>query len=730
VTLAGSFGGSATSATWSGGAGSFTPNNTTLTATYTPTAGEISAGTVTLTLTTNDPTGPCPAVSDTVTITINPVATVNAGPDQMICAGSGATLAGSFGGSAASATWSGGAGTFTPNATTLTAVYTPSAGEVSAGTVTLTLTTNDPTGPCGSVTDTVIITIIAGPTANAGPDQTVCASSPAVLLAGSIGGSASNGTWSGGAGSFTPNNTALNAMYTPTAGEIAAGTVILTLTTNNPGGVCGAGSDSMTITIVPLAIVNAGPDQTVCSGSGVTLAGSFGGGASSATWSGGGGTFVPNASSPTATYTPSAGEVTAGTVTLTLTTNDPVGPCTAVSDTVTITINQAATVNAGPDQTICAGLNVILAGSRGGSATTATWSGGSGTFAPNTTTLNATYTPSPAEMTAGFVTLTLTTDDPVGLCPAVSDTVTINLINCTLQYALMVADTSNNRIQGFDGTNWAVIGLGTVGSGNGQFRLPEAVAFSFDGQRIYVADTGNNRIQWSTDAGVTWADFATNGTATNQVKAPQGLAVDSAGNLYVSDTGNGRVMRFNNGVPGFGVIIASNGTASGQVGSPRGLAVDSTFRLFVTDETNSRILRINNANTVVAATSGTVIATAGTGMNKVQNPQGITIDSSGTIFVADTGNSRILRWVNANPANASTMALTGSQLGQVNRPEGVTVVQFTSGPFSGGPFLVVGDTSNNRIQGRFIPTGQWSLVGSPNNIGSGVGQFRAPSKIQ
>jgi hypothetical protein len=117
-------------------------------------------------------------------------------------------------------------------------------------------------------------------------------------------------------------------------------------------------------------------------------------------------------------------------------------------------------------------------------------------------------------------------------------------------------------------------------------------------------------------------------------------------------------------------------------------------------------------------------------MNQVRNPQGITIDSNGTLFVADTGNSRILRWVNGNPATATTMALTGSALGQVNRPEGVTVVNFTSGPFAGGPMLIVGDTSNNRIQGRFIPTGSWSLVGSPNNIGSGVGQFRAPSKIQ
>ena len=117
-------------------------------------------------------------------------------------------------------------------------------------------------------------------------------------------------------------------------------------------------------------------------------------------------------------------------------------------------------------------------------------------------------------------------------------------------------------------------------------------------------------------------------------------------------------------------------------------------------------------------------------MNQVRNPQGITIDGSGTVYVADTGNSRILRWTNGNPNNASTMALVGSGLGQVNRPEGVTVANFTSGPLTGGPTLVIGDTSNNRIQGRFIPTGSWSLIGSPNNIGSGTGQFRAPSKIQ
>ncbi|MBI4752594.1 MAG: PD40 domain-containing protein [Acidobacteria bacterium] len=298
------------------------------------------------------------------------------------------------------------------------------------------------------------------------------------------------------------------------------------------------------------------------------------------------------------------------------------------------------------------------------------------------------------------------------------------------QTTLMVADTLNNRIQRFDGSTWSVIGTGLSGSGNGQFRTPEAVAFSFDEQFIYVADTGNNRIQWSTDAGITWGDFATSGTGPHQVKAPQGLALDREGNLYVADTGNGRVARFDGGIPGPATIIAANGLASGQVRSPRGLAISPTFQLFITDELASRILRINNANLATTSTSGIAIATLGTALNRVKNPQGIALDQNGTLYVADTGNSRIVRWINSNPNNGSSLALVGSLLGQVNRPEGVTVTQFLTGPYAGGPFLIVGDTLNNRIQGRFIPTSSWTLVGTPNNSGTGVGSFRNPGKIR
>src|SRR5262249_28777943 len=161
------------------------------------------------------------------------------------------------------------------------------------GHVTLTLTAAT-TGPCPPVSDQVTITIDPVEVVNAGPDQSVCASSPQVQLAGSITGAVTTGTWSGGTGTFNPNRNTLNATYTPTAAEIAAGRVTLTLTSNATGRPCPPASDQMTITIGVPASVNAGPDQIVCAMSPVIqLAGSIGGSATSATWSGGAGTFAP-----------------------------------------------------------------------------------------------------------------------------------------------------------------------------------------------------------------------------------------------------------------------------------------------------------------------------------------------------------------------------------------------------------------------------------------------------
>jgi hypothetical protein len=471
--LAGSVGGGATSGTWSGGAGTFSPSASALDATYTPSAAEIAAGGVTLTLTASNPGGPCPPTTDQVHVTINPIATANAGPDQTVCASSPqAQLAGSVGGGATSGTWSGGAGMFSPGAAALNATYMPSAAEIAAGGVTLTLTTNDPDGPCPVVSDQVRVTINPAATADAGPDQTLCGTSPRAQLAGSVGGGATSGTWSGGAGSFSPGAATLNAAYTPTAAEIAAGSVTLTLTTNDPAGPCPAVSDPMRLTFSPAATANAGPDQTVCASSPqVQLAGSVGGGGTSGTWSGGAGSFSPSAAALNAVYTPTAAEITAGSVTLTLTTDDPAGPCPAVSDQMTVTINPAATANAGPDQRVCASSpQVQLAGSVGGGATSGTWSGGAGTFSPRASVLDATYTPAAAEIAAGSVTLTLTTNDPAGPCPAVSDPMRITIDPVTIVNAGpdQTVCSSSPQVQ-LQGSVSGTVSSGTWSGGTGTF---------------------------------------------------------------------------------------------------------------------------------------------------------------------------------------------------------------------------------------------------------------------
>src|SRR5690606_20741506 len=98
--------------------------------------------------------------------------------------------------------------------------YSPSPIEVVNGSVTLIATTTG-NGNCAAVSDAVTITYTQAPVANAGPDQTVSSNNANTTLAGSF--SISTGAqWTGGAGTYSPNNTTMNAVYTPTPAEIAS----------------------------------------------------------------------------------------------------------------------------------------------------------------------------------------------------------------------------------------------------------------------------------------------------------------------------------------------------------------------------------------------------------------------------------------------------------------------------------------------------------------------------
>jgi gliding motility-associated-like protein len=404
----------------SSGTGSFVPSNTTLNGTYIPSAADTANGTVTLYLASTG-NGQCLAVIDSMVVTISNAPIVSAGSDIFVCANNpNASLSGTS--STGSATWAtNGGGSFTPNANTLNATYVPSAADVTSGSVQVWLTTSG-NGLCNAEDDTITITYTQPPTVNAGIDMTVCANNDSVALSGTS--STGNGSWtSSGTGTFVPNANTINATYVPSNADTAAGSVTLTFTSTNNGG-CIAVSDQLVITITDAPTANAGPDQTVCgNNSAVSLNGGVGV-ASGGTWSSSGtGTFAPNASTLNATYQPSAADTAAGTVQLVLTTTGN-GLCNAVSDTMTVTISNAPNVNAGNNIITC--INSPVTNLNGVSSTgSGTWTTmGSGTFAPNANTLNATYTGSAADTTAGTVTLILTSTGN-GSCNPVSDTVVI-----------------------------------------------------------------------------------------------------------------------------------------------------------------------------------------------------------------------------------------------------------------------------------------------------------------
>ncbi|MCX7549959.1 HYR domain-containing protein, partial [Xanthomarina sp. F2636L] len=255
VTMTASLGGSTTSGIWSGGIGTFSSNDPN--ATYTPGVGE--TGTVVLTYTSNNPAGPCNSAIDTVEITIDQGATVDAGTDQTICEGDTVSLTASFGGSATSASWNtSGSGTFAGN------IYTPSVADINNGSVLLTYTTNNPTGICNPVSDSMLVTINPQPTVDVGNNQSVCSTSTSITMNAilSVGATA---TWTtNGDGGFNNNNT--NAVYTFGTNDIANGSVTLTYTTNDPAGPCIAADDSFTVNIVPF--ITANPTYTFATSNG------------------------------------------------------------------------------------------------------------------------------------------------------------------------------------------------------------------------------------------------------------------------------------------------------------------------------------------------------------------------------------------------------------------------------------------------------------------------------
>ncbi len=446
--------------TWTtSGSGTFLPN--TLNGIYFPSAADISAGSVTLTVTSGN-NGTCLPITSTVVMFFTPAPTANAGPDQTVCANNATvTLSGSFT-LATGGIWSTmGTGTFTPNNTNMNSQYISSAADTTAGSVNIILSTTG-NGNCLSVKDTMTIFFTPAPLVQAGADIFVCKTNPNAVINATC--STGTGTWTtSGSGTFNPNNTVLNPTYIPSTADTTAGSVLLVLTSINNGG-CKPVTDTIKITYSAPPTLTAGASQTVCSNAVVALAGVSSTG--SGTWTtSGSGTFAPN--TLTGNYLPSVADGTTGIVTLTLTSTNN-GGCTAVTGTMTLNLLPGPTANAGSNITICANTPSVALSGTVTIATGGVWSSsGTGTFSPNTTTMNTTYIPSGADTTAGSVMIFLTTTGN-GLCNASIDTMKIIFNSAPILNAgpdLFVCRNSPNvllnGISSAPSHTWTTLGSGT-----------------------------------------------------------------------------------------------------------------------------------------------------------------------------------------------------------------------------------------------------------------------------
>lgn len=404
-----------TSIAWThNGSGTITNPNSLTTCTYTPSAAENTAGsTITLTLTASN--AGCANVTSTKNITISRTMTAVAGTAINTCSTSGAVniTAGSSATNQTGITWtSSGTGTFTNNTSLTTCTYTPSATDITTGSVILTLTASNVA--CPTITSTKTLTISKLMTAVAGTVINTCATTGAVNI--TTGSSATNqttATWtSNGTGTFTNATSLTTCTYTPSAAENTAGsTITLTLTGTNAGCTNVTATKSLIISKAMTAV--AGATINTCSTSGVVniTAGSSATNQTQVTWtSNGSGTFTNANSLTTCTYYPSTTDIVAGTIILTLTASN--AGCANVISTKSLIISKPMITEAGTDILTCSlvGAVNITAGSSASNQTGQTWtSSGTGTFANATSLTTCTYTPSLADITAGFVTLTLTT---------------------------------------------------------------------------------------------------------------------------------------------------------------------------------------------------------------------------------------------------------------------------------------------------------------------------------
>ncbi len=413
--------------------------------------------------------GTCTSNLEEVTLLLVPGPTANAGGPYSTCANQPFNVIGSIGGQATSSTWStSGDGSFSnPNAQVTT--YTPGPLDISSGSITITLTTDDVGGTCAAAVDMAIVNITAAPIAIPGGPYQVCQGQN-VNLNGSLGGSADVGIWTTfGDGTF--NNPSLpNAVYTPGVGDIGLGMVTLRFEASTSGSNCVPNVDLVNVTIspAPTIVITTSPSE-ICGGDPFQVIAQLGGSGTTLTWSSSGDGVFNNPNGLSTLYTPGPFDIASGSITIIVTSDDVSGTCSAATDQVIITVNDEPTVTINPVSNICEGSNISLSAIIGGSASSLTWmTNGDGAFS-NPNVANTTYSPGPQDINNGTVTLEVTTDDVNGNCNAAMDNVVVNIVaspSVAIDPVAPICSGADINLNAITGGNTSSITWSTAGDGS------------------------------------------------------------------------------------------------------------------------------------------------------------------------------------------------------------------------------------------------------------------------
>jgi len=249
--------------------------------------------------------------------------------------------------------------------------------------------------------------VFAQPTADAGPDATICENQTYELSDATASDYDALEWITSGDGTFS-DETALNPIYYP--GGSDGNSVDLTLTATASG--FSDAVSTMTLTLAQLPEPYAGEDATICGGNDYPIENaSITGPYNFFSWNAGfDGTFDPDPFVIDPTYIPGALDLLNGEVTINLVVQ-PVSPCVAIqSANFVLTFSDEIDADAGADAEICEGETYQLNGSTT-NATSSTWStDGDGGF-DDDSALDAIYTPGSDDITSGSVTLTLTANN-------------------------------------------------------------------------------------------------------------------------------------------------------------------------------------------------------------------------------------------------------------------------------------------------------------------------------